>query len=69
VGTSNSARENSMVPTFLRQVNGDEQRQSSLPEGLVVREGARTSSKSAVMVRSKQGRQRSLISLVDSTNV
>jgi hypothetical protein len=32
-----------MVPAFLRQINGDEQRQSSLLEGLVVREGARTS--------------------------
>ena len=32
-----------------------------------MREGARTSSKSAVMVRNKRGRQKSLISLVDST--
>jgi hypothetical protein len=37
-----------MVPTFLRQVSGDEQRQSSLPEGLVVREGVRTSSMSRI---------------------
>jgi phosphoenolpyruvate-protein kinase (PTS system EI component) len=57
-----------MVPTFLRPVSGDEQLQPSPIEGLVVHEGARTS-KSAVMVRNKQGRQRSLISLVGFTSV